>query len=630
MCPVSEEPVPRSSLDLVVTSIAAQLMEATASTATQVSQKVLADLVEQFNVDASFLRHRDELSRASVLVAEWPPRIELPHNASTAISPIATADPLLEECEQGRKPVVLSPGAPRGSWWRRLVGARQPSAPSVAAAPLVSGEVTTGVLGFVKFGARRWRQAELNTLEAVAALFAQLQARIAAEEKLRYLAEHDDLTGLYNRRALVAHLSERLATGKPGPVAVLYLDLDRLKPINDYLGHTAGDWFIRVFAQRIQVCAGNQAMIARLGGDEFVVVPEQSMSPETAESFARRLSKMLCERLAIGGHMISRTVSIGLAVGMPERDNCTALLRRADEAVLTAKRAGGNQIAVFTDDMSLKSAFRNDIELHLQGDIGSEALLLHYLPEVDLWTGAVVAAEALVRWRHPIWGLLLPDAFIGVAESTNLAGELGRWVLRTACAEFSRWRANGVGQGAVLRVNVSPVQLITRGFVRSVAETIEEFGIDAASLCLEITERAVVHDIETTRNTLAELKEVGVQLAIDDFGTGYAVLSHLKSLPVDMLKIDAGFVRDLGTNAGDLAIVRAIIGLAEAFGLQVVAEGVETPAAALTLMQHGCHRAQGFLLSKPIPGDAMEALLSARWMPMPFLADRQALSLGAI
>lgn len=605
--------MPRS-LDLVLTSVAAQLMEATASTATQVSQNVLEQLVEQFDVDGSFLRHRDEPSGHSVLVAQWPPRLEV-------------GDSLLAQCEQDRKSVVLS--AP-GSRWSRLTGNAPARIPSVAAAPLVSGEVTTGVLGFVRFGARKWKQAEINRLEAVAALFAQLQARIAAEEKLRYLAEHDDLTGLYNRRALVAHLSDRLASGKPGPVAVLYLDLDRLKPINDYLGHTAGDWFIRVFAERIQECAGDQAMIARLGGDEFVVVPAQSMAPETAESFARRLVRLLCERLAIGGHMISRTVSIGLAIGMPERDNCTALLRRADEAVLTAKRAGGNQVAVFTDDMSLKSAFRNDIELHLQGDIGSEALLLHYLPEVDLWTGAVVAAEALVRWRHPIWGMLLPDSFIGVAESTNLASELGRWVMRTACAEFSRWRANGVGLGATLRVNVSPVQLITPGFVRSVADTIDEFGIDAASVCLEITERAVVHDIDTTFNTLAELKEVGVQLAIDDFGTGYAVLSHLKSLPVDMLKIDAGFVRDLGTNAGDLAIVRAIIGLAEAFGLQIVAEGVETPTAALTLMQHGCHRAQGFLLSKPVPGAEMEALLAARWMPMPFLADREALSQRAI
>jgi diguanylate cyclase (GGDEF)-like protein len=626
--PTSEELVPRS-LDLIVTSVASQLMEATGATATQVSERVLAQLVEQFDVDASFLRHHDHEIRASVLVAEWPPRDNVPDPDPLAVAHFTSADPVLAQCEHGRKPVVVRP-EPSSRYFQRLVGgSKQVTSPSVAAAPLVSGEMTTGVLGFVKYGARKWKQEELNTLEAVAALFAQLQARIAAEEKLRYLAEHDDLTGLYNRRALVAHLSERLSAGSPGPVAVLYLDLDRLKPINDYLGHTAGDWFIRVFAQRIRGCAG-QSMIARLGGDEFIVIPDQTMSSGAAESFARRLAGMLCERLAIGGHMITRTVSIGVTVGVPGRDNSTDLLRRADEAVLTAKRAGGNQVAMSTDDMSLKSAFRNDIELHLQGDIDSEALLLHYLPEVDLWTGAIVAAEALVRWQHPIWGLLLPDSFIGVAETTNLAGELGRWVMRTACAEFSRWRSKGIGQNVALRINVSPVQLITRGFVRSVADTIEEFGIDAGSVCLEITERAVVHDIETTRKTLAELKEVGVQIAIDDFGTGYAVLSHLKSLPVDMLKIDNGFVRDLGTNAGDLAIVRAIIGLAEAFGLQLVAEGVETPAAALTLMQHGCHRAQGFLLSRPVPGDAMEALLAARWMPMPFLADREALSMGAI
>lgn len=622
--------MPRS-LDLVVTSVATQLMQATSATATQISEKILAQLVEQFDMDRSFLRRNDPDIRASVLVAEWPPRTDIPNPDPEAVIHFTSADPVLAECERSRKPVVTTiSDEGGGSFSRWLGGAKAHPATLVAAAPLAAGDTVTGILGFVKYGARKWKPEEINTLEAVAALFAQLQARLAAEEKLRYLAEHDDLTGLYNRRALVAHLSERLAAGSPGPVAVLYFDLDRLKPINDYLGHAAGDWFIKVFAQRIRVCAGSQSLIARLGGDEFVVIPDQPMSTGTAESFARRIGAMLHERMAVGGYMITRTVSIGLAVGMPGRDNSADLLRRADEAVLTAKRAGGNQVAVSTDDMSLKSAFRNDIELHLRGDIDSEALLLHYLPEVDLWTGAIVAAEALVRWRHPIWGLLLPDSFIGVAETTNLAAELGSWVMRSACAEFSRWRANGVGQSAVLRINVSPVQLITRGFVRSVADTIEEFGIDGGSICLEITERAVVHDIETTRKTLTELKEVGVQIAIDDFGTGYAVLSHLKSLPVDILKIDTAFVRELGTNAGDLAIVRAIIGLAEAFGLQVVAEGVETPAAALTLMQHGCHRAQGFLLSRPVPGDAMEALLSARWLPMPFLADREALSLGVI
>jgi diguanylate cyclase (GGDEF)-like protein len=405
----------------------------------------------------------------------------------------------------------------------------------------------------------------------------------------------------------------------------LYLDLDRLKAINDCLGHAAGDWFIQSFADRLRTCAGNQSMVARLGGDEFVVVPDQAMTIHAAASFADRLRGMVRDHLTIDGRTVARTVSIGVAAGTPGRDDSSDLLRRADEAVLASKRAGGDRITVASDN-SLEQLFRSDIELHLKGDIDSDALLLHYLPEVDLWTGAIVAAEALVRWRHPARGLLLPDAFIGVAESMGLAPELDRWVLRTACEEFSGWRARGVGRDAILRVNVSPLQLTTRGFVRMVAETMAEFGMDDGSLCVEITERAVVHDVESTARTLMELKDAGVQTSIDDFGTGYAVLSHLKTLPIDTLKIDPRFVRNLGDNANDLAIVRAIIGLADAFGLQLVAEGVETPAAALALMQHGCRRAQGYLLSRPIAGDAMESLLSSRAMPMPFLADSEALA----
>jgi diguanylate cyclase len=309
---------------------------------------------------------------------------------------------------------------------------------------------------------------------------------------------------------------------------------------------------------------------------------------------------------------------------MPGCDEGTGLLHRADEAVLASKRAGGNRVTAASDN-ALKQLFRNDIELHLRGDIDGDTLLLHYLPEIDLWTGAIVGAEALVRWRHPARGVLLPEAFIGVAESMNLAADLDRWVLRTACAEFSGWRSRGVGRGAILRVNVSPLQLTTPGFVRMVAETIAEFGMADGSLCIEITERAVVQDLDSMTRTLSELKDVGVQTSIDDFGTGYAVLSHLKSLPVDALKIDPRFVRDLGDNANDLAIVRAIIGLADAFDFQLIAEGVETPAAALALMKHGCRRAQGYLLSRPIAGDAMESLLSSRAMPMPFLADSEAL-----
>jgi predicted signal transduction protein with EAL and GGDEF domain len=239
--------------------------------------------------------------------------------------------------------------------------------------------------------------------------------------------------------------------------------------------------------------SAGKSMTARIGGDEFIVVPDRVMSINTAEAFAQQLKTKLCCRLTIGGDAITPAVSIGVAAGIPGRGNTGDLLNRADEALLTAKRAGGDQVAVSTGYVSLKNALRN--ELHLRGEIDSEALLLHYLPEVDLSSGAIVAVEALVRWQHPERGLLLPDAFIGVVESTNLATELGRWVMRTACADLSRWRSHGVGQNAMLRINVSPAQLVSRGFVRSVAEIIEEFGIDGSSVCLEIIERGVVRDV---------------------------------------------------------------------------------------------------------------------------------------
>jgi diguanylate cyclase len=625
-----------------VSSVAAQLMEANAFTATTVSEQVLARLVHLFDADTGFLRHNDQTIGASKLIAEWPPRPNRPNPDLLPIVDFTSADDVFAPCVHGKEPLVIQPTEPvvirppastnyaYKAFRRQVTGRRRVATPSVAAAPLISKGVTTGVLGFVNFRGRKWKQKEVGTLGAVASLFAQLQARISAEEGLRYLTEHDDLTGLHNRRSVVAHLSERLAAGCPGPVAVLHLDLGRLKSINDYFGHAAGDFYLRVFAERLQASMGGLGTIGRIGGNEFLVIPDRAMLTGTAESLAHRLQTTLRGSLKIGDDVITPSVSIGMAAGRPGRDNSAYLLGRADGAALTAKRAGGNQVAVCTDDISRNVVFRNDVELHLQAGIDSDALLLHYLPEVDLLTGVILGAEALVRWRHPTRGLLLPDSFIGVAESTNLAGELGRWVMRDACAEFSRWRSHGVGRNATLRINVSPRQLVIPGFVRSVADTIDEFGINADSLCLEITESAVVRDIETTRRTLAGLKAVGVQIAIDDFGTGYAVLSHLKSLPVDTLKIDAGFVRDLGANPSDLAIVRAIIGLAEAFGLQLVAEGVETRAAALTLIEHGCHRAQGFLFSRPVAGDAMESLLYGRRLRMTGFANDEALSVDAI
>ncbi len=491
---------------------------------------------------------------------------------------------------------------------------------SVAGVALLSGDVITGTMGFIKFGDREWLPEELNALQAIATLFAQLQARIVAEEQIHYLAEHDDLTGLLNRRALIAHLDNRLAEGQPGPIAVLLLDVDRLKVINDHLGHDAGDRFIKAFAELLRDAADVPSVIARFGGDEFVVVPTAPMDVEGAEALAQWLQNRVRQQVEIDGEMLSRTVSVGVAVGEPGCDSTSVLLRRADQAALSAKSAGGRKVARFSPEMSEKYAIRNDIELQLEGTIdrGSGALVLHYLPEFDMRTGEVLGAEALIRWQHPTRGLLMPESFIGVVESINLAGRLGRLVMRSAFEQFKLWRSRGVGQDAVLRVNVSPIQLVAEGTVDAVAATLDAFGLDASAVCLEITESVVVQDIDATHKTLAGLKDIGVQIAIDDFGTGYSALAYLKSLPVDALKIDKGFVRDLGTHAGDQAIVRSIMSLSDAFGLDVVAEGVETAAAARALLDLNCYRAQGFLLSRPLDSAAMESLLARRFVPMDF------------
>lgn len=608
-----------------IASIASQLREATASTAVEVSEQVLARLVERFDLQAGFLRHNDHQLRASFLIAQWPPRIHV--EDPDAAPPVCfDCGPLLALGDGSPKPIVIGPDELPPACRRCLTGPNRGTPASVVIAPLVSSETITGTLGAVISNGTAWKPELVNTLEVVAGLFAELQLRLAAEARLRHLAEHDDLTGLLNRRALVMHLSGRLVAGQPGPVPVVYLDLDRLKSVNDCLGHAAGDWYLKNFAQRLTACAPSRGMFGRLGGDEFVFVPNDPMPLAAAEALAGELREALCERLEIDGHCVTRSVSIGVAVGVPGRDDSTGLLQRADDAVLTAKRAGGNQVVV-ANDLSLETLSKmlhSKTTRRCDTDVGTEALVLHYLPEVDLSTGAIVAVEALVRWRHPVRGLLLPNEFIGLTETTGLSCELARWVAQNACADFSRWRARGVGRDAVLCLNVAPLQLAGHGFVRTVTEIIDEFGIDAGSLRLELAPRAMVPDIECTQRTLAQLKDVGIRIAIDDFGTGYAVLPYLKSLPIDTLKIDRGFITRLGTNGDDLAIVRAIIGLAEAFGLEVVAEGVETPIAALTLRRHGCHLAQGFSLSPPVPGSEMEAMLAGRRLPLPFSARGEA------
>ena len=606
------------TLDYLVTGAAAELMAATAADSAAISQRVLGDLVRELGVDFSFLRHNDHAIRATVLVAEWPPRNADPDPIGVVY--FADADSVFAQAEHLKVPEVVRPAPANADYQRNIDEGTGWGAVSLAAVPLLSGDVTTGTLAFGKVGDREWLPEELNALQAIAALFAQLQARVVAEKQIHYLAEHDELTGLLNRGALIAYLDKRLAQGQPGPVSVAFLALDRFKVINDRLGQDAGDRFIEAFAALLRQAVEIPSVIARFGGDEFVVVPTAAMDVEAAEAFARSLHGRVHRQVEIDGETLSRTVSLGVATALPGHESTSDLLRRVDQATRSAKSSGGNKVATFSPEMSTIEMIRNDIELHLEGmiDSGGGALVLHYLPEFDMRTGDILGTEALIRWQHPTLGLLMPDSFIQVVESINLGAKLGRLVMRSACAQFGLWQSRGVGRGTVLRVNVSPVQLVTDGIVDTVAATLDEFGLDPGTVCLEITESVVVQDIDATRKTLFGLKDLGVQIAIDDFGTGYSVLTYLKSLPVDSLKIDKSFVRSLDTDPGDLAIVRSTMALADAFGLDVVAEGVETVAAAKTLLSLDCHRAQGFLLSRPLDSAAMESLLAKRVIPINF------------
>ncbi|MFE9578546.1 putative bifunctional diguanylate cyclase/phosphodiesterase [Nocardia sp. NPDC006044] len=599
-----------------MTQVASELMGVDATTMAEATERVLAQLVEYFDVDFSYVRHTDRERRASLLIAEWPHRPQVPDPDPLEVVYFEGADPVFRAFEHATEPMIARPTPEFADYQETMRRASGIPVVTTAAVPLLSRGESTGVLGFIKTGDRQWSTRELNVLKAIAALFAQLQARVVAEERLRYIALHDDLTGLANRRALLEHMDERLKPGSPGPVAAFFLDLDRLKALNDFLGHTAGDNFIRTLSSRLREHLDPDDMIARLGGDEFVIVPAKPMDAVAAEEEGTRIQQLIGRRVTVGGESVSRAASIGVAVGIPGETTVADVLRRADHALLSAKSGGGNGVAVFTDAMRAQFELQDDVELNLRGAVSDGSLLLHYQPEVDLRTGRIVALEALVRWLHPTRGLLPPAAFVTVAEATNLAGELGRWVIRSACAQFAEWRRRGLAANVVMRINVSPVQLVSLDFVERIEDILRLFGIDGSSICLEITEHVVVQDLARTQVTLRGLKRMGVQIAIDDFGTGYSSLSHLKALPVDAVKIDRGFVQRLGASTDDLAIVKSIIGLAGSFGLGVVGEGVETAVAARTLVGLGCYRAQGFLIARPMPADEVEAHLAVGRIPL--------------
>ncbi len=602
----------KMKLDDLVTSVATDLMGVTLPTMQTASSNLLHRLVDYFGVDLSFLRRNDNELAATILVAEWPPRKDIPVPDPLGVIPFATADPTFAALEHLSSVLIARPTNDE-EYQARIRKGSGIEGVSLATVPLMSGTATTGTLGFIKYGDREWQQEEINALRAVAALLAQLQARVAAEEQLRYLAYHDELTGLATRRGLADHLAERLTKGAPGPVALIFVDVDRLKVLNSFLGHAAGDEFLTTLALRLGQAAPQQHFLARLGGDEFVAVMDGPAGEDRAMAYAELLRGVANRPVPVGGEEITRGVSVGVALGEPGTGTVSELMNQADQAMLQAKTRGGNESCIFTGEMRRRNEIRTDVELHLVTAIRTDSLVLHYQPQVALLTGEITGVEALVRWPHPHLGLLQPSSFIDLIETSNLAGELGRWVTATACRQLKAWHGMFPDREPIgMSVNVTPAELITNDYVETIRRILFESGLDGKHLTLEITENAIVLDTEQALVTLRGLAAIGVKVAIDDFGTGYSSLAQLKSLPVDELKIDQGFVSDLGHNSSDLAIVRSIISLADSFGLQTVAEGVETEVAAATLIALGCAKGQGFLYAKPCVATDLEAILEVK------------------
>ena len=449
------------------------------------------------------------------------------------------------------------------------------------------------------------------------AVLRDITERKRAEERLRHQAFHDSLTELPNRQLFVDRLEQALARAerRESEIAVFFMDLDYFKLINDSLGHEAGDRLLLAVGERLRTCLRSEDTIARFGGDEFAVLLEVVASPSFVAQVADRIAKELEEPFILDGRQVFVTASIGIALDVSGRELPEELLRNADVAMFKAKGNGNCRYQVFDQSMHDQALRRLELENDLRRALEREEFIVYYQPKVSLELGKVCGFEALVRWKHPQRGLISPAEFIPLAEETGLMVPIGRWVLREACRQAKEWQTRHQTNDARLTVsvNLSPRQFHQTGLVESVAQVLEETGLDSCSLALEITESAVMQNAQLARTILQRLKDSGVRIEIDDFGTGYSSLSRLKHLPIDVLKIDRSFVLGLGEYDEDEHIVSSIINLAFGLGLSVVAEGVETPEQAARLRTLGCEIAQGYYFSKPLSSEALDALLTSQF-----------------
>jgi len=436
-------------------------------------------------------------------------------------------------------------------------------------------------------------------------------------DRLRHAATHDPLTGLPTREVLLGRLQRELGRTEAGAerIAILFVDLDNFKRVNDSLGHGSGDEVLREMARRIVGCLGAPDTASRFGGDELVILHPRATAG-SHEALAARILATTAEPIVIARREVVVTASIGVALCAPGEKTAEQLLREADTALYAAKDRGRARLQQFNDELYAQAERRMQIESDLRLALRGSQLFVAYQPQVSLRSGRVVGLEALARWRHPTRGIVPPDDFIPVAEECGLIVDLGRQVLRESCRQLAEWARLAPGRRLAMSVNVSPREVEAPGFIDELARILADTAVDPASLCLEITEKAVTGATADTVRVLEQVREMRVYVAIDDFGTQHSSLTRLRDLPAEVLKIDRDFIDGLGAEPGDTAIVSSILSLAFAMGKHPIAEGVERREQAAALLRMGCAVAQGFLFSPPLAPEQVAPLLERTlWRP---------------
>lgn len=486
---------------------------------------------------------------------------------------------------------------------------------AVLVAPFRQGNKVRGVITHeYQGGPREWTRDEASFASSLAdfvALAITANDRREAEDKLREMANYDRLTGLPNRSLFMDRLAQALAKARRSHqrVALLFIDVDRFKSINDSLGHHAGDLVLRAIGKRLLACVRASDTVARLGGDEFTVILENCQDAEFVTLACERILKATVEPISLGQTDVNLTCSIGISLFPNDGADGDLLLQNADSAMYKAKERGRNNYQFFTQDMHVRAMLHLSRENALRKALQRTEMVLHYQPQFDVKSGGIIGLEALVRWQDPELGMIWPGEFIPLAEETGLIVPLGQWVLEEACRRAKPWYEAARGGPFHIAVNLSVRQFGMKNLVEVVGAALRDSGLPPSALQLEITESLIMQEVETNIGVLEQLKGLGVRIALDDFGTGHSSLLYLKRLPVDVLKIDREFVDVIHKSQYDTAIAHSIISLGESLKLEVIAEGVETVSQMETLRAQGCHIMQGYLFSPPLAEEECDRLL---------------------